>query len=263
MTPEIDLLYKYLVDAFFSLRIDKENFTWKTFLGKKLIPASNDASWAKLPRMDAISVLQAQFFDNRAQAEGTKGKSPFALKLFAWTAGWDIDLKQVEWWRVVQLIDPKTVLSWANKMKAAGEMDDAMFSTYETVAVSAIEASKTDEYEFVKMGHIASPPGKQYFVGQFVYIHKTKDGEFGGFIYNDGDTIDLGALKPTKKRGTYRKPGSPTHAAILRGNELLERQRVAAKALADRVASKPKAEKCAEEDEFARLGRDFMGRNPF
>ncbi|MBM6594011.1 hypothetical protein [Microvirga pudoricolor] len=196
-------------------------------MSKKLINSSKDASWARLPVMDSITVLQAQFFDNRSVAARVKGKSDFALKLFAWTSGWNIDLKKPEWWRVVQLVDPKTVLTWAKKKHEANGMDAEMLSVYSDVSTEAMKMQQSGHFELVKMGHVSSPPGTQYFVGQFVFIARTEGGVFSGFVYNDGAHVELEGMKPTKKAGVRRKSGTPTHAAILKGQALLNWQREA------------------------------------
>lgn len=231
-------------------------------MAKKISKALKDASWARLPRIDSITVMQAQFFDNRATAAGVKGKSDFTLKLFVWTAGWNIDTKKPEWWRVVQLVEPRTVLLWARKKHEAGDMDADMFGVYEEAAEQAIELAKDDDFELVRMGHISSPPGTQYFIGQFVFIAKQKDGQFRGFVYNNGEFVKLDTLKPTKKAGRYRKPGTPTHGEYIKGKELLARQREAQAKLEEREAEARQAPAYYEppvDDQF----RNFMSRSPF
>jgi hypothetical protein len=132
----------------------------------------------------------AQLFDNRNKAAGKKGQSDHALKLFAYHRGWNIQLNlDADWWRVVQLIEPKVVLSWAKKKHAMGGMTDDQLALYEQVALRAMEFARLGEYEFVKMGHVSSPPGTQYQIGQFVYIHKTKAGELAAIICNDGESL--------------------------------------------------------------------------
>ncbi|WP_201861417.1 hypothetical protein [Microvirga soli] len=207
-------------------------------MSKKLIKASKDASWARLPVIESITVLQAQFFDNRSVAARIKGKSDFALKLFAWTSGWNIDLKKPEWWRVVQLVEPKVVLTWANKKHEANEMDAEMLALYSDASTMAMEMKQDERFELVKMGHISSPPGTQYFIGQFVVVARTKEGVFSGFVYNDGAHVELDGMKPTRKAGVRRKAGAPTHAAILKGQALLDQQREAKEKEADWMAQR-------------------------
>jgi hypothetical protein len=209
-------------------------------MGKKVVTASKDASWARLPVLDKIAVLQCQLFDNRKTAEGVKGRSDFALKLFAWTSQWNISFKQPEWWRVIQLIEPKTVLSWARKKREAGDMTQGQFDLYESVCANATEAASGDAFEFVKMGHIASPPGTQYFIGQFVVVYKNTEGAITTLIINGDDVREIGPdrWKQTRKAGRYRKPGTPTHSALYDPSDIFGRQDDAARKLADYQASK-------------------------
>lgn len=227
-------------------------------MSKSIVAPSKDASWARLPRIGSITVLQVQFFDNRAEASGVKGKSDFTLKVFAWTSGWNINLKIPEWWRVIQLVEPQTFLRWARKKHKAGGMDAAMLATYETVAQQAIGFAQGDDFELVRLGHIGSPPGTQYFIGQFVLVAKRKDGSFTGFIFNNGEHALLEDLTPTKKAGRYRKPGTPTHAAIIKGMELLNRQREAEKQIAEREAQEPNKVR-QEYPQVDPMFRGFMG----
>src|ERR687885_2521048 len=79
--------------------------------------------------VDCIRVLQAQFFDNSASPP-KQGQSQFALKLFAWTEG-TIDFQQPQWWRVVQLLEPSKVLTWATGKREAGETTPDQFAQYQ------------------------------------------------------------------------------------------------------------------------------------
>ena len=229
-------------------------------MAKKLVKSSKDASWARMPPISNLSVIQAQFFDNRTKAAGVKGRSDFSIKLFAWWSQWNLDIKKAEWWRVVQLIDPKTVLTWAKKKHAVGDMDAAMFEIYETVCHAAIEQAQEDGAEIVKMGHIASPPGTQYFVGQFVFPKKMTDGTFEGFIFREGEHFLLDALKPTKKRGSYRKAGTPTHALLHDPGNIFERQKIAAEQQAAIMSARPAP---VANDDFASEVDAFKRSMPF
>jgi hypothetical protein len=182
---------------------------------KKLQKASQDASWSKLPRLSAISVINAHFFDNTASASGVKGQSDLAVKLFVYLRDENITLQgDHEWWRVVQLLEPKTFFGWARKKHAQGDMTDDEYAIYEKVYSGAVDAQASGEFEIVRLGHIASPPGKQYFVGQFVYFTKRKDsgdekGAVNLMIVNGSEVLLLNDWQPTKKRGKYRKSGTP------------------------------------------------------
>ncbi|QRM28341.1 hypothetical protein [Microvirga sp. VF16] len=184
-------------------------------MAKKLQKASQDASWSKLPRIGAISVINAHFFDNTQSASGVKGQSDLAVKLFVYLRDENITLQgDHEWWRVVQLLEPKTFFGWAKKKHAQGGMTDDEYAIYEKVYSGAVDAQASGEFEIVRLGHIASPPGKQYFIGQLVYFTKRKDngdekGAVNLMIVNGLEVVLLDDWQPTKKRGKYRKSGTP------------------------------------------------------
>jgi hypothetical protein len=208
-------------------------------MSRKLQNASKDASWARLFPNERITLLVAHLFDNRDKAAGKRGRSDYALKLFAYHRGWNIHLSgDADWWRVVQLIEPKVVLSWAKAKHAEAGMSEDQFRVYEHVAISAMEAAKSGEYEFVKMGHISSPPGTQYLIGQFVYVHKTKDGELQAIIFNDGDGLLLDTWGVTRKAGPIRKPGTPTHFSLYDPGDILGKQKAQDAALEARQAQR-------------------------
>jgi hypothetical protein len=147
----------------------------------------------------------------------------------AYHKGWGIDLKanQHDWWRIVQLIDPKTVLAWARKKHAAGEMTDRQLLNYETVGANAIEFGADPEVKLSLMGHIASPPGKHYYVDQFVWFFLRNDGTARALLFIDGEPLDLSDFKPTRKRGKYLKSGTPVLACLHDPWDILGRQREA------------------------------------
>jgi hypothetical protein len=184
-------------------------------MAKKLQKASQDASWSKLPRLGATFVINAQFFDNTASASGIKGQSDLAVKLFVYLRDENITLQgDHDWWRVVQLLELKIFFAWARKKHAEGGMTDDEFAIYENVYAGAVDAQESGEFDIVRLGHIASPPGKQYFIGQLVYFTKRKDdgdekGSVNLMIVNGSEVVLLDDWQPTKKRGKYRKPGTP------------------------------------------------------
>lgn len=167
-----------------------------------------------------IRVLQAQFFDNSA-AQPKKGQSQFALKLFAWSSG-TVDFKKHEWWRVVQLLEPFKVHTWAKAKLSAGEMTADQFAQYDVAYQSACEMIATGSRCW--MGHIGSPPGKQYFVGQFVLVRLDEDDTMRAMIFNDDDSILLDGFKQPRKRGRIVMAGSPKLVALHDPMGVLERQ---------------------------------------
>lgn len=171
--------------------------------------------FARMFPIEKISVLQAQFFDNRKRADGTKGQSDYALKLFAWHRLNNITLiADADWWRVIQLIEPKAVLRWCREKHATGDMTAAQFAIYDGVAKSAAAMADSGDYSLVKMGHVSSPPGKQYCVGQFVVVTRLGNEPIKAILNVDGDAMVLDSIKPTRSRGNYRKPGSPLCAML-------------------------------------------------
>jgi hypothetical protein len=218
-------------------------------MSKKLQKASQDASWSKLPRLSATFVINAHFFDNTQSASGVKGQSDYAVKLFVYLRDENITLQgDHDWWRVIQLLEPKTFFTWAKKKHALGDMTDEQFALYEAVYNNAVQDAGDDDFEIVRLGHIASPPGKQYFVGQFVYFTKLKDTEDGKgaarlVIVNGSETAVLDDWQPTKKRGQYRKPGTPVLFSTYDPADCVGRHRREMEALevrrAPRVASEP------------------------
>ncbi len=197
---------------------------------KKITTNKNkEPLFAKMFPIQKITVLQAQYFDNSAKSLGTKGQSAHALKIMAYHKGWNIDLRanQHDWWRVVQLIEPKTVLAWARKKHAAGEMTDAQLENYEMVAAQAIEMAADPTTRLSLMGHIASPPGKHYYVGQYVYFRIDTNGQAAAILFVDGDALSLKEFKPTRKRGRFVKPGTPVLACLHDPWDILGRQRQA------------------------------------
>ncbi len=216
-------------------------------MAKKVVTASADASWAKLFPLQNISLMQAQFFDNRDKANGVKGQSDFAVKLFVYHRRWKINLREnnADWWRVVQLIDPRKIKKWADGKHAINEMTDQQLAVYHTVVDGALHMEKSGDYDLVRMGHIASPPGKQYFVGQFVLFTKDKENEIQFAIFRDEETlmIPVEKWKPAKNRGRYPKKGNAKFAAIYDPSDILGRQEKAAEAVTAMVEGKPTSER--------------------
>ena len=176
-----------------------------------------------LPRLfpvDCIRVLQAQFFDNSASPP-KQGQSQFALKLFAWTDG-NIDFQQPHWWRVVQLLEPSKVLKWATGKRDAGEMTADQFAQYQLAYEAA--ARMIEEGSRAWMGHIGSPPGKHYFVGQFVLARWEDEDTLRAVVFNGDSNILLDGFKKPRKRGRIAKANAPKLVALYDPNAALQRQ---------------------------------------
>jgi hypothetical protein len=186
-----------------------------------------EAAWAKLPPIDKLTVVQAQFFDNCDRPERKKGESDYTLKLFVWTT-FNVNLKVPEWWRVSQLLTPEQVIKWAR----AKHLDDCdaltadQLAVYEEVYSSAVEQSKDAGVDKVWLGHIASPPGKQYFAGQFVFVRLDLESKLTAVVFNNGETFLLNDFKKPRRRGKYVKPGSPKLVCLDDRNNIVLRQKV-------------------------------------
>ncbi len=176
-----------------------------------------------LPRLfpvDCIRVLQAQFFDNSANPP-KQGQSQFALKLFAWTEG-TIDFQQPHWWRVVQLLEPSKVLTWATGKRDAGEMTADQFGFYQLVYEGAVQMIEDGSRAW--MGHIGSPPGKHYFVGQFVLARWEAEDTLRAVVFNGDSNILLDGFKKPRKRGRIAKANAPKLVALYDPTAALQRQ---------------------------------------
>ena len=196
-----------------------------------MITKNTTETWyPRLPLLDRITVLQAQWFDNSARSERKKGESDFSLKLFAWTT-LKPDLKNPDWFRVVQLIDPKAVLQWAEKKHKAGALTPEQFAYYQAVHDNAQDQAADADVEKVWLGHVGSPPGKTYFPGQFVFARLERDGTLKAIVFNNGKAITLDGFKRARKRGRYVKPGSPKLTCLYDPSRLIAQQKAEAEAL--------------------------------
>src|SRR3954469_16723517 len=176
-----------------------------------------------LPRLfavDCIRVLQAQFFDNSASPP-KRGRSQFALKLFAWTDG-NIDFQQPHWWRVVQLLEPSKVLKWAAGKRDAGEMTADQFGLYQMAYEGA--ARMIEDGSRVWMGHIGSPSGKHYFVGQFVLARWEDEDTLRAVVFNGDRNILLDRFQKPRKRGRIARANAPKLVALYDLTAALQRQ---------------------------------------
>jgi hypothetical protein len=210
-------------------------------MGKKIKEAEKPPLWGRMFPLDKVSVLQAQFFDNRKKADSTRGQSDYALKVYAWNRMNKITLMaDADWWRVLQLLEPKVVTKWAKAKHAVGGMTDSDLALYIDVAGAADEMMATGEFELVRIGHVGSPPGKQYCIGQFAVVTKRPEQPVEAILYVDGATMHLDQFKPTRARGAFRKPGSAVYAMIHDPSQLIGQSRKEAEGstLRDRVVDR-------------------------
>ena len=190
------------------------------------------AAQARLPRLvaDQTYVMQLQLFDNSSRMK--RGRSRYALKIEAYYRAWDVKLCKPDFWRVVQLIEPAKVLSWARKGHGRGGMDDGTLSLYEEAA-AALEAKAADSgVAWARMGHIGDPTrGKHYYVGQFALAIMFNDGELCAAVQADGRLMPC--LKFLKDKKSSRE-GARALYGFYDPLEILKRQREAELKLRER-----------------------------
>lgn len=192
-------------------------------LSRQLKSAKKPPFHPALPPIDNITVIQAQLFDN-TKLPPKKGSSDHVLKLFVHTKGWGIDLRTPDWWRTIPLICPKLVLGWATSKHAEGGMTDEQFATYKGVAEPAIKNLDDPAFSLVRMGHILSSPGNQYYVGQFVYVAVEADGQAKVLLFANGDGCDLGPSAKSRSRTRLPEPGLPVAVFLYDPANLLAKQ---------------------------------------
>ncbi|WP_133123386.1 hypothetical protein [Methylobacterium frigidaeris] len=188
----------------------------------KLKVPEKEPMWARLPPLSEIHVLQAQFFDNTGRAVRKQGEADYAIKMMVHLHGWGIELRNPDWWRVVQLLDPKKVVAWARAKEGMSAED---LDAYEAVYAKAVEAEAEEGVVLVRMGHISSPPGKQYFEGQFVLFILREDETATLVVYRNGEIEMFQDWKPSRSRGKTVKPGTPKLVMLHDPGGILPKQR--------------------------------------
>ncbi|KMO37578.1 hypothetical protein [Methylobacterium aquaticum] len=202
----------------------------------KLKVPEKEPMWARLPPLSEIHVLQAQFFDNSARTVRKKGEADYAIKLMVHLRGWGVELPNPDWWRVVQLLDPKTVVAWARAKEGMSAED---LDAYEAVYAKAVAVQAEEGVVLVRMGHISSPPGKQYFEGQFVLFILREDEKATLVVYRNGEGEIFEDWKPSRSRGKTVKPGTPKLVMLHDPGKILPKQQEAKKKLAEARGGQP------------------------
>jgi len=119
---------------------------------------------------------------------------------------------------VVQLLEPSKVLTWATGKREAGEMTAGQFGLYQMAYEGAVQMIEDGSRAW--MGHIGSPPGKHYFVGQFVLARWEEvfeeAGRQGVAIEIDGDPyrqdLDYALARRALEAGCLFALDSDAHA---------------------------------------------------
>lgn len=164
--------------------------------------------FTKFPPIERVLAMRVQFFDNGPNPG--KGHAQHTLKLRVYLDdGMPLNQREPHWYRIVQLIDPKKVVVWAEKEHAAGKLTDANVAHYKGVADSLLEGAH--DFAWVKMGHIGSPPGTHYFHNQFVAVCCTTSGELGATLFVEDGRIDIEPFYPNTRS---KKAGAPKMHAL-------------------------------------------------
>ena len=90
---------------------------------------------------------------------------------------------------MVRLLAPSKVLTWATGKRDAGAMTADQFAQYQMAYEGAAEMIEDGSRAW--MGHIGSPPGKHYFVGQFVLARWEAEDTLRAVVFNGNSNILL------------------------------------------------------------------------
>jgi hypothetical protein len=155
--------------------------------------------------------MRVQFFDNGPNPG--KGHAQHTLKLRVYLDdGKPLNQREPHWHRIIQLIEPKKVVDWAEKEHAAGKLTDNNLARYKETAESLqVGMGDYPNMAWGKMGHIGSPPGTHYFHNQFVAVCCMNSGEMAALLYLEDGQIDIVPFYPNKRS---KKAGAPKMHAL-------------------------------------------------
>lgn len=180
-------------------------------------PAASQELEPMFPRLnlDHYTVLQVQFWDNTDRPR-KRGQSQYTVKVEAYAGDLDINLRQPDWMRIVQLLEPKTVLAWAKRAYDAGTLTEPQLVHYGTLVVEIIPQMLENGFaDWVRLGHIESkglgrrkrggqagkiaPKGTVRFPGQWVLVWRNSDGVYGATINDDQNNPVIVEFKPDRR----------------------------------------------------------------
>ncbi|MFC6742664.1 hypothetical protein [Methylobacterium tardum] len=177
--------------------------------GKK--PRKDSKPWfTRFPPLGRVRAMRAQFFDNGPNPG--KGNTQHTIKLRVYLGdGMPLNQRTPHWHRLVELIDPKKVVAWAEQEHAAGRIPETGLAPYREAA-DAAAAWMRDEPEalWAKMGHIGSPPGNHYFHGQFLLVVAGEEG-MEARLHLDAEVIEIG---PFYANTRSKKANAPKRHAL-------------------------------------------------
>lgn len=166
----------------------------------------NSKPWfTPFPPIDRVQAMRAQFFDNGPMPG--KGKTQHTMKLRVYLDdGQPLNQRNPHWHRVVELIDPKKVVAWAEQEHAEGKLPEVGLDRYRDAANTATAWMRDEPGAlWAKMGHIGSPPGSHYFHGQFLLVLTSED-EMEARLHLDEAVIEVGPFYANKRSSKANAP---------------------------------------------------------
>lgn len=158
--------------------------------GKK--PKKDGKPWfTRFPPIGRLRAMRAQFFDNGPNPG--KGNTQHTVKLRVYLDdGMPLNQRNPHWHRIIELIEPKKVVAWAEQEHTAGRLsEDGLIRYREAAAVAATWMHDEPGALWTKMGHISSPPGNHYFHGQFLLVLVGEE-EMEARLHLDAEVIEIG-----------------------------------------------------------------------
>jgi hypothetical protein len=132
--------------------------------------------------LDLVTVMQVQLFDNTKSPK--KGRSPYAIKLECYYESVGINVHCPDWYRIVQMVETKSVRRWVNKKVGEGFLTAQTHALYLYGIALVEEADQDNGVEWTRIGHICDPNrGKHYYPGQFVIATLRYNGKFDVTIF--------------------------------------------------------------------------------
>lgn len=190
--------------------ITKKPAPTSTEPGRKKEPKSSKPWFTEFPPIERVQAMRAQFFDNGSTPG--KGKTQHTMKLRVYLDdGLPLNQRNPHWHQVIELIDPKKVVAWAEQEHAEGRLPEAGLDRYRDAANTATAWMRDEPGAlWAKMGHIGSPPGSHYFHGQFLLVLTGED-EMEARLHLDETVIEVGPFYANKRS---KKANAPKRHAL-------------------------------------------------
>jgi hypothetical protein len=130
--------------------------------------------------------MQFQFFDN-GENPG-RGKSQHTMMLEVYCEG-RLNLYRPYWKRVVQLISPKQVLTWAHEKLGEGYLTADQHTFYVQMHMVAERLTAEPDMAWVKMGHIEDRRSHVRYPAQFALVSRELSGPMQCHVVLNGSVI--------------------------------------------------------------------------